>query len=199
MTRPASAGRGAGPKHAPGAKRTPFVLLVLGLIVGGFCALLALNTVSAANELKRHDLAARDQSVANSIVGLQNDVAASAAPSNLARAADQLGMVPAGNPAFLVIGKDGSVTVMGSPAAASASAYVPPSDPRTSTSTSTAQTSTAKTSTAQTSTAQTSTAKTSTAKTSTAQTPTAKRTATSTPTTPSSTPTPQLTLPGGPR
>ena len=189
MTRPASAGRGAGPKHAPGAKRTPFVLLVLGLIVGGFCALLALNTVSAANELKRHDLAARDQSVANSIVGLQNDVAASAAPSNLARAADQLGMVPAGNPAFLVIGKDGSVTVMGSPAAASASAYVPPSDPRTSTSTSTVQTSTAKTSTAKTSTAQTPTA----------QTPTAKRTATSTPTTPSSTPTPQLTLPGGPR
>ena len=37
----------ADPKHAPGARRTPFVLLVLGLIVGGMCLLLALNTAAA--------------------------------------------------------------------------------------------------------------------------------------------------------
>ena len=58
---------------------------------------------------------------------LNNDVAASAAPGNLAAAAAALGMVPAGNPAFLVIGADGMVRVLGSPAPASARrSYVAP-------------------------------------------------------------------------
>jgi len=104
------------PRHAP---RIPFALLVTGLIVGGLALLLLLNTVSAANELRRHDLAAQDASVAAQVQELGNEVADSAAPGNLARAAAQLGMVPAGNPAFLVIGADGTVRVLGSPAAAS--------------------------------------------------------------------------------
>ena len=41
-------------------------------------------------------------------------------PGNLAAAAAALGMVPAGNPAFLEIGADGAVQVLGSPAPASA-------------------------------------------------------------------------------
>jgi hypothetical protein len=96
----------------------PFALLVTGLILGGLVLLLVLNTFSAANELRRHDLATRDASVAAQVVELQNEVANSAAPANVAAAAIALGMVPAGNPAFLVIGTDGSVQVMGSAAAA---------------------------------------------------------------------------------
>lgn len=115
------------PRHAPRAPRTPFALLVLGLIGGGLCALLALNTASAANELTRHDLASRDDGLAARVADLQNAVAASAAPANLAAAAGRLGMVPAGNPAFLVVGTDGSVHLLGSPAAATGyPAYVPP-------------------------------------------------------------------------
>jgi hypothetical protein len=110
------------PKHAPHARRAPFALLVLGLLIGGMCALLALNTASAANEVQRHDVASRDQGVAADLVQLHNDQMASAAPANLAAAAAALGMVPAGNPAFLEIGPDGAVRVLGSPAAAS---YVP--------------------------------------------------------------------------
>jgi hypothetical protein len=105
-----------GPKHAP---RVPFALLVVTLITGGLGVLLLLNTVSAANEVRRHNLAGRDASVAAQVQELQNEVAASAAPGNLAQAAGALGMVPAGNPAFLVVGPDGSVRVMGSPAPAS--------------------------------------------------------------------------------
>jgi hypothetical protein len=100
------------PKHAP---RVPFALLVLGLLVGGLVLLLMLNTASAANELRRHDVAAQDASVAAQVEQLHNEVAASAAPGNLARVAGQLGMVPAGNPAFLQIGPDGRVRVLGSP------------------------------------------------------------------------------------
>jgi hypothetical protein len=131
------------PKHAPRAPRMPFLLLILGLVVGGMCLLLALNTASAANELQRHDYASEDESVANEVAALENAVAASAAPGNIAAAAARLGMVPAGNPAFFVVRPDGSIQLMGSPAAASGyPTYVPPPAPtstpkRTPTSTST--------------------------------------------------------------
>ena len=106
-------------KHT-GAPRVPFALLVTCLIVGGLALLLLLNTASAANEVRRHNLAESDAAVAAQVQELGNDVAASAAPGNLARAAAELGMVPAGNPAFLVIGTDGTVRVLGSAAPAAA-------------------------------------------------------------------------------
>ena len=103
--------RGTGPKHAP---RLPFALVVTGLVLGGMALLLTLNTVSAANELRRHDLAVRDEAVAAQVEQLRNEVAASAAPLALAGAAAALGMVPAGNPAFLVH-TDGRFVVRGKP------------------------------------------------------------------------------------
>jgi len=117
MSRPA-------PKHAP---RVPFALLMVALVVGGLATLLVLNTASAANELKRHDLTAKDADVAAQVEQLRNEVAASQAPGNLARVAAQLGMVPAGNPAFLQIDADGRLRVLGSPAPASAPPIAPPS------------------------------------------------------------------------
>jgi hypothetical protein len=112
MSRPA-------PKHAP---RVPFALLLAGLLVGGLAVLLGLNTASAANELRRHDLAARDSSVAARVEHLRNEIARSRAPGNLAQVAAALGMVPAGNPAFLQLGPDGRATVLGSPAPVTAPA-----------------------------------------------------------------------------
>lgn len=117
MSRPA-------PKHAP---RVPFALLIVALVVGGLATLLVLNTASAANELKRHDLTAKDADVAAKVEQLRNEVAASQAPGNLARVAAQLGMVPAGNPAFLQIGANGKVRVLGSPGPATAPPVAPPS------------------------------------------------------------------------
>jgi hypothetical protein len=117
MSRPA-------PKHAP---RVPFALLLVALIVGGLATLLVLNTASAANELRQHDLTAQDADVAARVEHLRNEVAASQAPGNLARVAAQLGMVPAGNPAFLQIDANGKVRVLGSPAPASAPPVAPPS------------------------------------------------------------------------
>jgi hypothetical protein len=111
------------PRHAG---RAPFALLLGGLLGGGLILLLGLNTVSAANELRRHDLAARDEQVAASLVELRNAVAASQAPQNLALHAAAYGMVPADNPAFLVVGQSGSVRVLGSPAPATAAPLPPP-------------------------------------------------------------------------
>ncbi|HKC29085.1 MAG TPA: hypothetical protein VKB75_13820 [Jatrophihabitans sp.] len=106
-----------GPRHAgrEGARRMPFIVLVTALIVGGMALLLLLNTASAANEVRRHHFNAQDQTVAAMVQDVQNQVAASAAPGNLARAAAALGMVPAGAPAFLVIASNGTVQVLGSP------------------------------------------------------------------------------------
>jgi hypothetical protein len=183
------------PKHAPGARRAPFVLLLLGLVVGALCALLALNTASAANEVRRHDLAARNQSVAAQVVQLQNDQQASAAPGNLAAAAAALGMVPAGNPAFLEIDADGRVHVLGSPGPAS---YVPlavPTPSKTKKPKPTATpTATPSNHTSTSAGPHAATSSTSAAKTSAATTPTKTPKPTPTPS-----PTPNTTLPGGTR
>ena len=105
----------------------PFVVLVLGLIGGGMLALLGLNTASAANEVRRHDIAQADQSVAAQVEQLQIDARDSAAPGNLARAAQALGMVPAGNPGFIELDRKGRARVLGRPAPATAPpVYVPP-------------------------------------------------------------------------
>jgi hypothetical protein len=98
----------------------PFAVLLLGLVVGALALLLALNTASAANELDRHKAASADAQLSAQLIELQNRIAASAAPANIARVATDLGMVPAGNPAFLRQGEDGHYVVLGSPAPASA-------------------------------------------------------------------------------
>ena len=83
MTVPAAHGPPAAPKHAPRcAVRRCLRPSDSGLIVGGMCALLGLNTASAANELARHDLAVKDAAIAAQVQQLQNEVAASAAPAS---------------------------------------------------------------------------------------------------------------------
>lgn len=187
--------RAVAPKHASRAPRTPFALLVLGLIVGGMCALLALNTASAANEVGRHTIAAKDQSVAAQLVQLQNDAQASSAPANLAAAAAALGMVPAGNPAFLEIGPDGRVRVLGSPAPATAAPVIVPKPTKAKPKpTPTSTKSTDKKPKSATKTVTTKSAPTS----SHAPTSTAKHSPSPKPT-PTPTPTPNSTLPGGTR
>lgn len=179
-----SARRKSAPKHAP---RVPFAVLVVGLIVGGMALLLALNTASAANELRRHDLAGKDATVGAQVQELQNEVAASAAPANLAGAAAALGMVPAANPAFLVIGADGSVRVLGSPAPVSLPPVVvqPPVHKKKAKKPASKSTKPARKSTK-------TGAHPSTSKPTHSPTPPAKKT-------PTPTPTPTLTLPGGNR
>jgi type II secretory pathway pseudopilin PulG len=178
------------PRHAGRAPRVPFAVLVTALIVGGMALLLLLNTASAANEVSRHSIAAQDASVAANLQELQQEVAASAAPANLAAAAAALGMVPAANPAFLVLESNDRVRVMGSPAAISLAPVAPPSTQHTSHSAKATATAT-KTKTA----GHTGTAN---------GQPASKRTTSSAPKsspkpTPTPTPTPTLTLPGGNR
>jgi hypothetical protein len=185
--------RTAAPRHGR-APRTPFLVLILALFGGGMVLLLGLNTASAANEVQRHDLAAQDASVAAQVAQLQIDVANSSAPGNLQAVAAQIGMVPAGNPAFLQIGPDGRVRLLGSPAPATAPPLPAPhvvrhTKPRPSPKTSATAKATAKASAKATAKA----TATSTAK------PTGKTAPRSPSAAPTPTPTPTIALPGGTR
>lgn len=185
------------PKHAA---RTPFALLVVGLVVGGMSLLLALNTASAANELRRHELAAKDAELAAELQQLKNQVAASAAPGALASAAAALGMVPAGSPAFLKINPDGTVRLLGSPAPASAVLVpAPPARPKPTTPAATRSATTTATPTRPATATATPTRSATAPATSTPGRTGTSRSAPRPSATPAADPTPTSTLPGGPR
>ncbi len=191
--------RGAGER-----RRLPFAVLITSLIVGGMALLLVLNTASAANEVRRRDLAIKDAGMAAQVQDLRNAVAASAAPNLLAEAAAGLGMVPANNPAFLVLGSDGSVRIMGSPNPASG-VPIAPAKKKKKKSTKTATPTTTPTTTPTATSTSTATSSRSTSPGSTTSTgrsssrPATGSTSPGTSTKPTPTPTPTVTLPGGDR
>jgi hypothetical protein len=106
-------------------RRLPLPVLLALMLVAGLCALLALNTASAAQELKQRALTDSNAELSDSAQQLTRDLAAKQAPGALASAAAAQGLVPNPNPAFLRLNADGSVTVLGSPAPASV-APLPP-------------------------------------------------------------------------
>lgn len=117
----------AAPAARSGRPRLPFAALILLLLGGGLCALLALNTASAAGEVRERDLAAQARTLSDTEQDLRREVSSLEAPAALAAAAAALGMVPGVHPAFLVLGPDGTVSVLGDPQAAPLP--VPPPDP----------------------------------------------------------------------
>ncbi|HEV2888179.1 MAG TPA: hypothetical protein VGX49_14800, partial [Jatrophihabitans sp.] len=108
-------------------RRLPLPVLLAIMLVGGLCTLLALNTASAAQELEQRSLTDSNAALSDLEQQLTRDLAAKQAPAALASAAAAQGLIPNPNPAFLRLNADGSVTVLGSPAAASlAPAPLPP-------------------------------------------------------------------------
>ena len=106
-------------------RRMPFAVLILALIGGGLCALLALNTATAASEVRERQVDAANAALNDTEQQLSRDVASLQAPAELARRAAALGLVPADAPAFLRVDSNGSITVLGSPAPVSNPAPAP--------------------------------------------------------------------------
>ncbi|MGY1772826.1 hypothetical protein [Blastococcus sp. SYSU D00813] len=107
------------------ARRTPFVLLVVGLLVGTTLALLFLNTAIAVNSLKATELRSENTQRAQRLEQLEQQVVAAGTPGVMAAAAAAAGLVQADTAGYLVIGPDGSVTLRGTPEPAEA----PPAPP----------------------------------------------------------------------
>nr|WP_235217601.1 septum formation initiator family protein [Streptomyces noursei] len=93
------------------AARTPFVLLVVVLLGSGLITLLLLNSALNQGSFELSKLERKTGELTDEQQALQQEVDGYSAPDALARRARKLGMVPGGNPAFLM--PDG--TVRGAP------------------------------------------------------------------------------------
>ena len=109
------------------AGRAKFVLLVMVLLAGGLVASLWLSTAAAADSYRLQDARKDAATLSQQSERLRREVAQLASAPELARRADQLGMVQVQDPARLVVGPDGAVAVVGEPRAAAAPA--PPAPP----------------------------------------------------------------------
>lgn len=108
------------PTPPPQLRRGPFIVLVLALVLLGTVGLLVLNTVIAADSFRAEQLIRRNAELAVAEQELQRQVAEGLSPGALAEAARRLGMVPAGQPGFIVVGPDGSIVIQGTPVPAGA-------------------------------------------------------------------------------
>ena len=102
------------PQRRSSAPRTPFVAVVVALLVVGLLGLLLLNTVLAQDAFRLHVLQTQGSVLANQELDLQRQVEGLRAPAGLASRARALGLVQGGPPAFLRL-SDGAI--LGQPVA----------------------------------------------------------------------------------
>lgn len=103
------------PAQAPSTRRGPFIILMLALVIVGTIGLLVLNTVIAAGSFRVEQLTQANAELAVTEQSLQRQIADGLSPQALAAAAHRLGMIPAGQPGFILFGPDGSVVIQGTP------------------------------------------------------------------------------------
>jgi hypothetical protein len=127
------------PQRRSKAAKTPFVVVLVVLLVGGLLGLLLLNTMVAQNSFTLHDLANQSRELQLREQQLASQVETAQAPGQLATRATQLGMVPGGAPVFLRL-PDGRV--LGQPT--KGKAVVQPAAPKATTAATAATTTTAK-------------------------------------------------------
>ncbi|MFC8933920.1 hypothetical protein ACFT1A_17750 [Rhodococcus sp. NPDC057135] len=111
--------------------RVPFVASVIGLLSIGLAVTLLLTTRAAEDSYQLSDARAYNQSLVEQKAALERDFQSRNSAPELANQASALGMVPAKDPARLVVHPDGSVEVVGTPTPATAGA-MPPLDAPTS-------------------------------------------------------------------
>lgn len=98
-----------------GTGRVSFAVLIIVLLVVGVAATLWLSTQAIADSY-RLDQAKQDaERLAERAAVLQREVTEKESAASLAERAKAMGMVPAGDPARLVVKPDGTVVVVGEP------------------------------------------------------------------------------------
>jgi hypothetical protein len=107
------------------ASRATFVVLVMVLLVGGVIATLWFSTQATADAYRLEQAKNTTNQLQVQVGQLQQEVAQQDSPPSLAQRAQQLGMVPAGDPAHLVVGTNGKVAVIGTPSVATRPAPPP--------------------------------------------------------------------------
>jgi type II secretory pathway pseudopilin PulG len=106
-------------ERRPGsASRATFVVLVMALLVGGVVATLWFATQATADAYRLEQAKKATSALSVRVAQLRQQVDQQDSAPALGDRARQLGMVPAGDPAHLVVGPDGSVTLVGTPSVA---------------------------------------------------------------------------------
>ena len=122
-----------GPRHGDpagaDAGRAPFVMLVMALLGVALVATLWLSTAATADSYHLQSARKIARNLTEHSESLGRQVATLETAPELARQARELGMVPAGDPARLVVRPDGSVKVLGQPRRATAPAPPAPAPP----------------------------------------------------------------------
>ncbi|AHI00484.1 hypothetical protein GCM10010174_64280 [Kutzneria viridogrisea] len=109
--------------------KTPFVLMVMGLLAAGVLVTLFLSLSAVADSYKLEEAKNQVTELSSKVEQLRSEVAKQESPEVLSSKAKQLGMVPAPDPARIRQNPDGSVSVVGS----AAPATTPPPPPSSST------------------------------------------------------------------
>ncbi|MEV6446954.1 hypothetical protein [Amycolatopsis sp. NPDC051716] len=109
--------------------RASFVLMMMALLAAGVATTLWLTTQAIADSYRLEQLRTTNANLAEQKEQLQRDVAKAESPASLAPAAQQLGMVPGGDPARIVVGPDGKTSLVGDPKKAKADTPVVPAAP----------------------------------------------------------------------
>ncbi len=121
----------AGDLQVEAGGRVRFVVLVMVLLGMALVATLWLSTAAAADSYRLQEAQTQARDLSERAEALGQRVATLETAPELARRARNLGMVPTGEPARLVVLPDGTVAVIGEPipAAAPAPPVPPPAQP----------------------------------------------------------------------
>lgn len=95
--------------------RMPFVASIIALLGCGLALTLLLTTRATEDSYRLGDQRAANQVLSDERDALQREVAGADSAPELAQRAAELGMIPAKDPARLLVAPDGSVTVVGNP------------------------------------------------------------------------------------
>lgn len=95
--------------------RASFVLLMMSLLATGVALTLWLSTQAIADSYRLERMRAETARLEERAEQLQRDVARQESPAELAERARELGMVPSGNPARIVVSEDGKPKLVGDP------------------------------------------------------------------------------------
>lgn len=98
-----------------GAGRVPFAVLIIVLLVVGVAATLWLSTQAISDSYRLDQVKQESERLAERAAVLQREVTEMESAASLAERAKAMGMVPAGDPARLVVKPDGKVVVVGEP------------------------------------------------------------------------------------
>ncbi|MEV6280554.1 hypothetical protein [Nocardia sp. NPDC051832] len=97
------------------ATRIPFVAAIIALLGCGLALTLLLTTRAAEDSYQLSDARSLNRKLSEERAGLLREVEAAESAPELAARARELGMIPAKDPARLIIAPDGTVSVIGDP------------------------------------------------------------------------------------